>query len=250
MNTIRGTAKKYGIDVVLGFSENEGDSLYMAQCAISGTDGEIKMQRRKLKPTHVERTVFGDASGNSLLNVTKMAYGHVGALQCWEHIQPLLKYHTFVQREQIHVAAWPSLMSYDPAGPIWGMSREGCIGQSQQYALEGGCFVLHTTATISAKGIELLGTKSGPQFNVPGGGCAAIFGPDGSCISKYLPETEEGLVFADLDMDSILAARAFVDVCGHYSRPDMLWLGVDTRQKAHARDVGIYPHESPEGVQD
>ncbi|KAE9091060.1 hypothetical protein PF005_g18892, partial [Phytophthora fragariae] len=48
-----------------------------------------------------------------------------------------------------------------------------------------------------------------------------------------LPETEEGLVFADLDKKLLIGARTLVDSCGHYSRPDMLWLGVDARERKH-----------------
>jgi len=236
METIRKAAAANNINVVLGYSENDGNSLYMSQCTIAGADGEIKMRRRKLKPTHLERTVFGDASGRSLLNVASLPIGKVGALQCWEHIQPLLKYHTYLQREEIHVSAWPPLDKHVAGGPgLWGMSREGCIGQSQQYAVEGSTFVMHTTAVISAKGIETMGTASGMIFNVPGGGCSAVFGPDGRCLTEAMDECEEGLVFADLDMDSVLAANSFVDACGHYSRPDMLWLGVDNREKNHLR---------------
>lgn len=250
MDTIRQTAAANNIDVVLGFSENDGNSLYMAQTIIAGATSEILMKRRKLKPTHLERTIFGDASGSSLLNVTNLPYGNVGALQCWEHIQPLLKYHTFLQREEIHVSAWPPLDKHKADGPgLWGMSREGCIGQSQQYALEGSTFVMHTTAVISAAGIKTMGTESGMIFNVAGGGCSAVFGPDGRCLSKPLPENEEGLVYANLNMDLILASRSFVDACGHYSRPDMLWLGVDSREKRHMRsheDMTFKkPSESP-----
>lgn len=86
-------AKTCNIAVVLGFSERENASIFIAQCIISAT-GEIVMKRRKLKPTHMERTVFGDASGSSLNNVVEVAgIGKVGALNCWEHMQPLLKYH-------------------------------------------------------------------------------------------------------------------------------------------------------------
>jgi hypothetical protein len=55
MGKICTAAKEAGIPVVLGFSENEHNSLYIAQCIISST-GEIVMQRRKIKPTHMERT--------------------------------------------------------------------------------------------------------------------------------------------------------------------------------------------------
>jgi hypothetical protein len=41
----------------------------------------------------------------------------------------------------------------------------------------------------------------------------------------------EGIVYADLDLSKVVATRGFLDVVGHYSRPDLLWLGVDGRQK-------------------
>lgn len=157
METIRSAAAKHNINVVLGFSENDHNSLYMAQATISGATGEILMKRRKFKPTHVERTVFGDASGSSLMNVVDLPIGKVGALNCWEHIQPLLKYHTFLQREEIHVSSWPSLDHFVEGDPgHWGMSREGSHCAGQQYAVEGGCFVMHTTAMLSQRRIDLM----------------------------------------------------------------------------------------------
>src|ERR1700694_696927 len=61
-------AREAQIYVVLGFAETEHDaSLYMSQCIIS-PQGEIEMHRRKMKPTHVERSIFGEGSGNCLAN--------------------------------------------------------------------------------------------------------------------------------------------------------------------------------------
>ena len=74
-------------------------------------------------------------------------------------------------------------------------------------------------------------TGSGALFGTPGGGASAVFGPDGRKIAGDLGANEEGLVLADLDTNMILGAKSFVDVCGHYSRPDMLWLGIDTRDR-------------------
>jgi nitrilase len=234
METIRAAAAKHSINVVLGFSENHYNSLYMAQATISGATGEILMKRRKFKPTHVERTVFGDASGSSLMNVVDLPIGKVGALNCWEHIQPLLKYHTFLQHEAIHVGSWPSLDPFVEGEPgHWGMSREGSHCAAQQYAVEGGCFVMHTTGLLSQRGIDAMKTETGLIYHTPGGGCSAIYGPDGRRLTQFLPETEEGLVYADLDSTLIVGARTLVDSCGHYSRPDMLWLGVDARERKH-----------------
>lgn len=79
-------------------------------------------------------------------------------------------------------------------------------------------------------------TSTGLTMNSPGGGCSAVFGPDGRRLSEPIPSTEEGIIYADIDLDDILKPRAFLDVCGHYSRPDLLWLGVDSTAKSHARD--------------
>lgn len=135
MRKICDCAAENNIAVVLGFSENLNNSLYIAQATISAT-GDLKMLRRKLKATHLERTVFGDAGGSSLNNVVELNLGDgqdedslrkVGAMSCWEHIQPLLKYHTYLQGEEIHVAAWPPLDPHPGGDALWGMSREGTL---------------------------------------------------------------------------------------------------------------------------
>src|SRR3984957_5615124 len=65
LNRIRRAAAQHHIYVVLGFSERAGGSLYMAQAFISET-GELISVRRRLKPTHVERAVFGEGAGSDL----------------------------------------------------------------------------------------------------------------------------------------------------------------------------------------
>lgn len=76
---------------------------------------------------------------------------------------------------------------------------------------------------------------AGNVMGFPGGGSSAIFGPDGRKLSKDIPETQEGILYADLDFDEVLRSKGFIDICGHYSRPDMLWLGVDDQEKLHRR---------------
>jgi nitrilase len=36
-------------------------------------------------------------------------------------------------------------------------------------------------------------------------------------------------------MDLLTTMRHFADPVGHYSRPELLWLGVDSREKMHVR---------------
>lgn len=99
MTHICQAAAQHRIHVVFGFSERAGGSLYMAQAFVSDT-GELVSVRRKLKPTHVERSVFGEGDGSDL-QVHETALGKVGALNCWEHLQPLTKHAMFSLGEEI-----------------------------------------------------------------------------------------------------------------------------------------------------
>ena len=125
MDHICQSAAKHGLVAVLGFSERLGDSLYISQAVIDGNQqGRILSHRRKIKPTHMERTIFGGASGETLNGVVDTSIGRVGALACWKHAQPLLKYYMCSQRDQIHVAAWPPVHMHK-SSELWSLSREG-----------------------------------------------------------------------------------------------------------------------------
>ena len=86
MERIRAAARAHAITVVIGYSERAAGSLYMAQTVISA-EGEVVLHRRKLKPTHAERTLFGEGDGSDL-KVVDVAGIRLGALNCWEHLQP------------------------------------------------------------------------------------------------------------------------------------------------------------------
>ena len=212
-------ARQNKIMVVMGHSERQAGSLYIAQWIID-ENGETVAQRRKLKPTHVERTVFGEGDGSDL-SVWETSLGRVGALCCWEHLQPLSKYAMYAQNEQVHVASWPSFSVYRGAANALGIEVNNAA--SPIYAVEGQCFVVAPCATVSQ---DMLDTLCGDdaikrQLLLAGGGAARIYAPDGQLMHEPLPETEEGLVYADIDLGMISLAKAAADPAGHYSRPDV-----------------------------
>lgn len=211
-------AKEFGIFVALGYSERAGGSLYIAQALIDD-HGQVVKTRRKLKPTHVERTVFGDGDGSDL-DVRPTSIGNVGMLACWEHLQPLSKYAMYAQNEQIHIGAWPSFSLY--RGAAYALGPEVNNAASQVYATEGGCFVVAPCATVSKAMIDMLCTDElQKKLLLEGGGFARIYAPDGSPLGENLPENEEGLVMADIDLGMIPLAKAAADPAGHYARPDV-----------------------------
>ncbi|MCY4344308.1 MAG: carbon-nitrogen hydrolase family protein [Gammaproteobacteria bacterium] len=214
---LSGLARDYGIHVSVGASERDHGSLYIAQF-LFGQAGELLQARRKLKPTHVERTVFGEGDG-SHLQVVETRLGNVGQLCCWEHLQPLTKYAMYSLHEQVHVAAWPSFSCYPQA---YSLGPQANSAASQVYALEGQCFVLAPCGVISPDMHELLvETEQQASLIKVGGGFAQIYAPDGSPMCDPLPEHQEGVLFAEIDLGAIAVAKSFADPVGHYSRPDV-----------------------------
>jgi aliphatic nitrilase len=217
-NAIAAAARKHGLFVALGYSERDGGSLYIGQLLI-GADGVQVAARRKLKATHVERTVYGEGDGSDI-KVHETPLGRIGALSCWEHLNPLTKYAMFAQQEQIHVAAWPSFSLYEGAAYALGPQLNTAL--SQVYAAEGQCFVIAACGVVSQSMIELLCDTPGKRVLLKaGGGAAMIFGPDGTPLCTPLAPDAEGLLYADLDLGMISLAKSAADPVGHYSRPDV-----------------------------
>jgi aliphatic nitrilase len=218
-------AKDNAIVVVMGHSEKQGGSLYMGQWII-GADGETIAQRRKLKPTHVERTVFGEGDGSDLA-VHDTPLGRVGALCCWEHLQPLSKYAMYAQNEQVHIAAWPSFSLY--RGGAYALGPEVNNAASRIYAVEGSCFVVAPCAVVSKEMVAMMcgDDPAKRQMLLEGGGFTTIYAPDGQLMHQPLPEGTEGIVYADLDLGMISLAKAAADPAGHYARPDVTRLLLD-----------------------
>jgi aliphatic nitrilase len=218
---IAAAAGRLGVTVSLGVSERHGGSLYMGQW-LYGPEGRVLARRRKLKPTHVERTLFGEGDGSDL-RVVDTPLGRIGSLCCWEHLQPLTKYAMYSQFEQIHIAAWPSFSLYE--GAAYALGPEVNTAASQLYAAEGQCFVLAACAVVSGQMIEKMCDSSAKRTLLrTGGGYARLFGPDGAPLGAPLAPDQEGLVIADIDLGAIAYAKTAADPVGHYSRPDVLRL--------------------------
>ncbi|MDM0003374.1 carbon-nitrogen hydrolase family protein [Variovorax sp. J22G73] len=218
---LKAAARKHRIWLSFGYSEKAAGSLYIAQALIDD-QGNTVQTRRKLKPTHVERTVFGEGDGADL-HVVPTPIGNIGSLCCWEHLQPLSKYAMYAQNEQIHCGAWPSFSLY--RGAAYALGHEVNNAASQVYAVEGGCFVIAPCATVSKAMSELMCTDAGKQQMLgTGGGYARIYAPDGSPLGTPLADDAEGLVVADIDLGMISLAKAAADPSGHYARPDVTQL--------------------------
>ncbi|WP_083442079.1 carbon-nitrogen hydrolase family protein [Nitriliruptor alkaliphilus] len=218
---IADAAKRNEITVSMGYSERDSGTLYLAQ-AVFDPAGELVQARRKLKPTHVERTVYGEGDGSDL-DVVDLEFGKVGGLCCWEHLQPLSKYAMYSMGEDIHCAAWPSFSIYP--GAAQALSPEVNTAASRMYAVEGQVFVLAACGLIGDAGVEFFcDTDTKKALLTRGGGFARIYGPEGSDLAEPLAEDEEGILYADCDPALQAIAKSAADPAGHYSRPDVTQL--------------------------
>ncbi len=61
-----------------------------------------------------------------------------------------------------------------------------------------------------------------------------IVSPAGVVLAGPLAD-KEGVLVADLDLGDIARGKFDLDVAGHYARPDVFSLSVDTREKRAAK---------------
>lgn len=210
-------ARRNKLELIMGATEIEGGSLY---CTLFffGADGQLRGRHRKLKPTHVERSVWGEGDGSDLF-VLDTPIGRIGGLNCWEHLQPLSKYAMYSMNEQIHVAAWPALSIYNDTAYALGV--EANMAASRVYAMEGQVYVLATTSICDESIIaRLCDTPERAKLLEAGGGTTTIFAPSGATLAGPLPYDREEILYADLDFAEIRRAKQAADPAGHYARAD------------------------------
>ena len=188
--------------------------------------GQPVLDHRKLVPTHGERLIWARGDG-STLGVHQAEWGRLGSLICWEHWMPLARAAMHNLGEDVHVAAWPTV-------------RESHQIASRHYAMEGRCFVLAAglvqvkndlldgleRVSGSADARELIEAIPGDVLNRGG---SLIAAPDTRVIARA--GKGEEMLLAELDLAEVGEGLGNLDTDGHYARPDVFGLTVDTRRK-------------------
>jgi nitrilase len=208
-------ARTHRVHLVIGVIERAGGTLY---CTVLffGPDGALLGTHRKVMPTAMERLIWGFGDG-STLQVIPTALGRIGAAICWENYMPQLRMALYGQGVQLYCA--PTVDD-----------RETWLPTMRHIALEGRCFVF--SACQFARRSDFPPDVAPIQGNDPD----TVLIRGGSCIIGPLGEVLAGPIFdapailtAEIDVGAISRGHLDLDVVGHYARPDLFQLTVNTR---------------------
>ncbi|CAE6863461.1 Nitrilase [Paraburkholderia nemoris] len=217
-------ARRADVFVVLGCIERDGGTLYCTVLFIDGKAG-LAGKHRKLMPTGAERLIWGFGDGSTMPTFETPA-GRVGAVICWENYMPMLRMYMYSQGIAIYCAPTAD-------------DRDTWLPSMQHIALEGRCYVLSACQYLRRdaypEDFECV-LADGPDSVLLRGG-SAIIDPLGRVLAG--PDfTGETILYADIDPNEITRGKFDFDVTGHYARPDVFQLGVDTRPKSAVQETG------------
>lgn len=208
IDEIGAAIQKSGLFVALGVTEKEsiGGSLHCSLLYFN-KDGKLIGKHRKIKPTGLERYIWAESDGETLVSFDT-EIGKIGGLICWENYMPLARMAMYLQGIEIYLAPTAD-------------SREAWQATMQHIALEGRCFVLAANQFVRKSDYPeryLEDLKEESEIMCVGG--SVIISPMGEILAGPL-WNQEGLLTAQLDFSILAKSKLDFDVVGHYSRKDI-----------------------------
>jgi nitrilase len=228
---LRQEARKLGIFVSMGISERSPVSvggMWNSNLFI-GDDGHILNHHRKLVPTFYEKLVWASGDGAGLRAVDTRI-GRIGCLICGENTNPLARFALMAEGEQFHISTWP---------PVWPTRRPKGGGnfnnvaanriRASAHSFEAKAFGLVTAGFMDKAMRDMLVSHDlGAADVLDHTQRAASFfvDPTGDQIGEPIQD-DEGIIYADIDLNRCVEPKQFHDVVGYYNRFDVFELSVD-----------------------
>ena len=211
--------------VVMGVCEkisNTTGTMFNTQVYV-GPQGALIGKHQKIIPTVGERLVhmggFGDTFG-----AFQTEFGPMSGLICGENSNPLAIFALTAEGTRIHVMSWPNHFptSGDPL-------RNRVAIDSQAFAQMSKAFVISACGTVDERMIGLLQPSAeAEQFlrNPDCSGGSLIVAPNSRIIAGPMG-VEEGILYAECDLNLGIAMKLRHDFAGHYNRPDIFHVQIN-----------------------
>lgn len=209
-----------GVHVVIGVIERAGRTLYCTGVTLVPGKG-VAGYHRKLMPTGTERIIWGFGDGSTIAPVDTQL-GSIGTVICWENYMPALRQAMYSQGTEIYCtptaddrASWaPSMIHIALEGRVHVLSACQAIRLDEYPAFFRDDFHL----------------EAGEADYIMHGG-SMIVDPLGKVLAGPVFDTET-ILYAEIDTAVGRGSNLDFDVVGHYSRPDIFKLSVNTAPMA------------------
>lgn len=272
VQAIRNAAHETGTVVSIGISEKSHASvacLYNSNLIINA--GEVAVHHRKLMPTFFEKLTWSPGDGYGL-RVADTPYGRIGGLICGENTNPLARYSLMAQKEQIHISSWPAI--WPTRMPLPSSASDEDTEHSRKYdnvlanrtraaahCFEAKAFGVMCSGVVNREAIDMI-VGSSSDYSVRNAletssrGVSMFLDPTGSPLPSFIVDqsgahypmeflqSDEGILYADMDLDRCVEGKQYHDVVGGYQRLDVFQLQVNRSRKdpvAFIEDAGNSP---------
>ena len=207
-------AKARKVYVSIGYSERDavGVTIYNSNLFIS-PEGET-VNHRKIKPTGSERVVWGDGN-KDCFPIMDTPWGPMGSMICWESYMPLARVALYQKGITLYISANTN------DNPEWQDTVRHIAIEGHVYFVNCDMFFTRDMYPSDLNAQDEIAKL--PEIVCRGG--SNVIDPFGHPVTETLWD-QEGILYADLEMQKVPASRMEFDAVGHYARPDLLDLHV------------------------
>ena len=214
-------------------------SMFNTQVYI-GPDGRLIRKHQKIMPTVGERLVHMGGYGDTF-GAFASEFGPMSGLICGENSNPLAIFALIAEGTRIHVMSWPNHFptSGDPL-------RNRVAIDSQAFAQMSKAFVISACGTVDERMIEMLAASpEGEKFLRDAKCCGGslIVDPLSRIVAGPMG-AEEGIIYAECNLDLAIQMKLRHDFAGHYNRPDIFRLHVNRAAPQLYSVHGVEPREA------
>ncbi|KAF1349145.1 carbon-nitrogen hydrolase [Delphinella strobiligena] len=258
ITAIRQAARDTTSMISLGLSEKArySSATLFNSNVIIGSDGEILVHHRKLQPTFYEKLTWSPGDGFGL-RVADTGWGRIGALVCGENTNPLARYSLMAEGKQVHISSWPGTAGGQEGGDSVSTTASADYDniranrtRAAAHCFEAKCFGIMCSGHVGSDAIELSSAGSrdpcliAKALDASPRGATMFLDPTGAPLPAFTidPDTgrkqsteflqkEEGILYADMNVEECIEGKQYHDLVGGYQRFDVFDLKVDRRTR-------------------